>query len=731
MTKDPLGRRLLTIFIGELEEQVRVMNTALLALEKGPGDSENLKTLFRVAHTLKGAARAAGVPQVEQACHAIETLLAEARDGDLILGSKEFTQLFSAADALADAGRRLKANEELPDAPILGFGFRARRRRSKTDRKEVPEKRAPAAAVAAARVDHSVKVEAEDLDGLVAVTGQLLMASGAVSNRPADVQALHEFAVRWAAEWGRVGRRLRLTLEKSGGIPALLHVVNGMGDNVQRLLRETTRLANGAREEARVLAQVTDALAVGVRRLRLQPVSEACEALPRAVRDVASTARKEVDLAILTGDARADRAVVSGLREALLHLVRNAVDHGIESPTERVRLGKSRRGKITVAAEIRGDRLTVSVADDGAGLNASQIRAVLARKGLSVPKRDDELAWVLFSGGLSTRKDVTAISGRGVGLDLVRAAVDRIRGIVTVTWTPGHGTTFTLECPPALATIPALLARVGSQVVAIPTSEVERLARVRPEEVNLVEGRSVLAAPPGPPVPMVTLAQLLPPLVGRPATGPLSVILLRVGERRLAVVVDELLAEQEIVLQPVWRGRQALPSVGGAAILGGGQVVIALDAPAVIAAGLKGDSAGGLVAGGEERKVGKGKRKILVADDSITTRALEQSILEAAGYEVTTAVDGADAWKALHDRGCDLVVADVEMPRMDGFALCEAIRGSKRFRDLPVVLVTALETPENRLRGLEAGADAYVSKSTFDQKHLLNTISQLLGVEST
>ncbi|MBI4542395.1 MAG: response regulator [Gemmatimonadetes bacterium] len=736
MNKDQLAARLLGTFVGEIEEQVRAMNADVLALEADPADAERLKSLFRVAHTLKGAARAAAVAPVEQVCHSLETLLAEARDGKLTLGPEEFTLLFSAADALGDAGKRLKAGRDLAGSPLAALRDRLRRREAGTEREAPPppgssppslppsgERRNEP--VRGEQGNGQVRVEAEKLDALLAATGQLLVSSSRVSSRPAELEALHDFAARWAAEWPRTGRRLRLALERSGEPPGLIQAVNGTEENLRHLLHDSGRLAAGGAEDARVLSQATDQVADRVRRLRMRPFAEACEALPRAVRDLAITADKEVELGLTGGEVQVDRAVLDGLREALLHLVRNAVDHGIEPPAEREQAHKPRRGKVSVAAALRGDRLTVTVADDGAGLNVAAIRAQLARRGLPLPSDERELARSLFEGGLSTRGEVTATSGRGVGLDIVRAALERVRGSAAVAWAAGRGTTFTLECPPTLATIRALLAAVGPQILAVPTTHVERLLRLRPEEIKHAEGRDVIATP-GAPVPLVALARLLPPLVERPVAGPLAVVLLRVGERRLAVAVDELLAEQEVVLRPVGRGRQPLPHVSGAAILGTGRVALVLDPVAVLSAGL-GLGAGPGLTMAEAKPAGPARRRILVVDDSITTRTLEQSILEAAGYDVLTAVDGADAWKVLQERGCDLVVADIEMPRMDGFALCEAIRGSKRFKELPVVLVTALETPEHRARGLEVGADAYIGKSSFDQQNLLDTIGQLLG----
>jgi len=335
-----------------------------------------------------------------------------------------------------------------------------------------------------------------------------------------------------------------------------------------------------------------------------------------------------------------------------------------------------------------------------------------------------DIAAALFGGGLSTTAEATTVSGRGVGLDAVRAAVEAIRGSVSLTWIPDRGTTFTLVCPPTLATLHVVLVRVGGQCLAVPTMHVERLLRVRPDDIRHADGRQVITTN-RTPIPVVALARLLPPLTSPPAAGVVTVVVLRAGEEQLAVAVDTLVTEQEIVLRPLATG-QPLPCVSGAAILGSGEVALVVNPGGLIAAARAiGTEAALRVV--DRAPAEQARPRVLVVDDSITTRTLEHSILVAAGYDVRTAVDGADAWKALQEHGCDIVVADVEMPRMDGFTLCEAIRTSKRLKALPVVLVTALETPQHRERGLAVGADAYIGKSAFDQQHLLDTIRQLVG----
>lgn len=731
MNKEQLAARLLTTFLGELDEQVRVMNADLLALEAAPTDAERLKSLFRVAHTLKGAARSAGVPLIEQACHHLETRLAQARDGKLTLTQSDFPLLFHSADALSEAGQRIRSGRSLDGSSIASVANLLKdtgERRSTTRAIVRPEPPAPTPAPQPSpeRGSDQVRVEAVKLDALLAASAQLMVARDRLAAQREAFEALHQFADRLVTEWTRTDHRTRLALERFGVSPALLHAVGGMRENLRRLSSESGRLAATVAADERNLNQATDEVVIRVRQLRMRPFAEACEALPRVTRDIATAAGKEVDLEVQGGATEVDRSVLDGLREALTHLTRNAIDHGIEPPEKRAAAGKSRRGVVTLTATLYRDRLTVTVSDDGAGLDLEAIRTQLRQRSTPIPEDAGELARAIFQGGLSTRGEATAVSGRGVGLDVVRTAVQRIRGTVDVSSVPGRGTTFTIECPPTLAAIRVLLATLGSQPVAIPILSVERLLRIGPEAVRRAEGRDVILTDETP-VPLVALARLLPPLVDRPPAGPLTVILLRAADgRRLGVVVDELLGEQEVVLRPLKSGSRQLPHVGGAAILGMGRVALVLNPGSIVAAGLESGGESGAAVGLGQGPT-RGRKRLLLVDDSITTRALEQSILESAGYDVITAVDGADGFRLLQEQGCDLVVSDIEMPRMDGFALCQAIRANKRFKELPIVLVTALETAEHRARGLEVGANAYIGKSSFDQTNLLETLHQLVG----
>jgi two-component system chemotaxis sensor kinase CheA len=300
-----------------------------------------------------------------------------------------------------------------------------------------------------------------------------------------------------------------------------------------------------------------------------------------------------------------------------------------------------------------------------------------------------------------------------------------VRGSVDVEWVKGGGTVFTLEAPLTLATVRVILARVGDTNVAIPSAFIERLMRVAPDALRVVEGRLAIETGSAPALVASVASVLGPPLVDRPVDGPVHLALVRAGDRRVALRVDALLEDVEVVVRPIRaHGRVAVPHVSGAALLSSGAVALVLNVTAATttALGLAGDRP--IFAAKSE---GVTRKRVLVVDDSITTRTLESSVLEAAGYDVITGVDGADGWRVLQERGADLVVTDVEMPRMDGLQLCAAIRASSRFREMPVILVTALESAEHRARGLEVGADAYLGKSSFEQQSLLNTVHELLG----
>jgi len=701
VTQPDIGARLRAMFAEELDDQLRVANASLIALEKSPSNGDELRSLFRVMHTLKGAARAAGMPEIEQLCHRLEALLASARDSGRDLTADELATLFSGVDKLSADAADLRGSEVVPEevAP-----------QTSDQPPDVPR-------------DAAIRIGQERVNELFGVTNRLVTAVARAETQPEAIEALHETANRATNVW----RRLRHELQtRSENERSLTRDIAALDDALAAIRRSSASLLGESLQSQRDLQRLATEASLGVRALRLRPFSDATEDLPRLVRDVAAATGKDVRIETHGDDVQADRVVLAQLRDALMHLVRNAIDHGIETPDVRKGRGKDPQGLIEVNAGLIGDRVVVTVRDDGAGIDAASIRRQLASRGESVPADDRAVARRLFLGGVSTRTAATDISGRGVGLDAVRAAADAVRGSVDVDWVKGVGTTFWLDAPLTMATVRTVLARVGKATVAIPSAYVERLMRVSSESLLTVDGRIAVETG-GAPAFVASVAGVLgPPLIDHPIDGPTPLALVRVGERRVALRVDEMLEEDEVVVRPIRaHGREAVPHISGAALLPQGSVALVLNVTSVLASAYAGTGGSSSIA--EKRDATEKRKRVLVVDDSITTRTLEASVLEAAGYEVGTAVDGADAWRSLQERGADLVVSDVEMPRMDGLQLCETIRASQRFRNLPVILVTALETAEHRARGLEVGADAYLAKSSFDQEGLLTTIRDLLG----
>ena len=712
-----LPERLLGIFLGELDDQLVVMNADILALESHPRDTARLRSLFRVAHTLKGAATAVGVHRVAEICHSLETMLADVRDHGLALGPEQFRELFAAADSLAEVGRQLRGSPApVATEPSPGEPFHP------VETVEMPE----TARSEAEPVRDYLRIDPETLDAVLASVEQILVAIDGVVARAQQASAVSEMARGLASRESRRREHHRHPLVPSAPADASVERPRDGVDRLRRLADLATRLASDAAADGRTLVAAGATLATQARMLRMRPFAEACEALPRVVRDLSRAVGKDVRLNIAGGDVMADRIVLDGLREAIVHLVRNAIDHGIEAPEVRVAARKPKEATVTVAASVSGDSIVVTVEDDGAGLDVPGIRASLQRLGREVPASDTEAVNALFQGGVSTRTEATSISGRGVGLDLVRDAVARIHGMVNVSWIEGGGTTFTLQSPLTLASIRAMLVKVGTETVALPTTYIERVRRISPDQLRRAEGSDVLieANGDGAPVRLASLARLLgPPLSARPLEHDGKCIVLNAHGRRLAVLVDDLIAEQPVIVRSLDGVRASLPHLSGVAILSGGRIALVANVTELLARAA--DAPSTVTIAGHGDRADTRRRRVLVVDDSITTRMLEQSVLEAAGYEVRTAVDGLDALELLADNTWDLVVSDVEMPRMDGFGLCAAIRSNPRLAQTRVILVTALEKEEHRAKGLEVGADAYLGKSSFDQRALLETIEQL------
>ncbi len=768
---DDLHRRLMATFVEEVAEHVASINRGVLQLETGQADQreETVTRLFRAAHSLKGAARAVDVQPLEEVCHRLEDIFTVLRDSSGPLGPEVASRILAAADSIASAGELLRQQEPIPAdyfrealdsltvAPDDDGAVAPQpppdpdpdpdpdpARHPAPDPARHPVLTPPAAAVedepphaapARSRLTPTVRVDEEKLDGLMAEVGELLIARQRMEARPEQLDAILESLSQARVDFHAFEGTLQHLVHHDGADPLLRRSAR-LKEQLQQTVAQTavslrtleSRLTAFQRlltEDIHRVNSSGQSLQENIHRVRMVAFSEGCAHLERAVRDVAQATGKQVRFELQGGETELDRTVVQGLRDPLLHLIRNAVDHGLETPAERQAAGKPEAGRLCVSAVLRGSQVDITVADDGRGLDRKAIARKRAESGLPPARDDQELFRSIFLPGFSTAAIITDVSGRGVGMDVVKAQLESLHGTLDLRSEPGLGTRFSLCVPLTLTTISAVFVRTHGAAFAVPTTNVSRLIRFRADAVRSLDGQPVLSLN-NAPTPIAELGALLrlPEAAAGRKPPQRTAVVLTTGDRELIVAVDELIGESDAVTKSLGRQVRRLRHISGATILNSGEVALVLNVTTLMGTGDVADLSWTEEATGPESATGPAR--ILVADDSVTTRSLLRSILEAAGFDVTAAVDGTDAWQRLQTSEFDILVSDVDMPGLDGFQLTEKIRACPDLRSLPVILVTSRDTEKDKARGVQVGADAYLVKSSFQQSGILDAVEQLL-----
>ncbi|MHB1188354.1 hybrid sensor histidine kinase/response regulator [Thiobacillus sp.] len=761
---DELLKKLLATFRVEADEHLQAMASGLLALEKTPPaerQAEIVETIFREAHSLKGAARAVNLMEIESVCQALESVFAALKGKRLAVSPPLLDLLQQAVDALGGllAPGAVHSRSRSPavaalmrrlDDAATGTPFAS----------EIPHAaETPAAALpdapptaAAGPPPHApdlaadtVRISTAKLDAVMRQVEELLSPRLAAGQRARELRETVAALVAWRKERARIQPALRLverayartlkdtcSARERQALPLLLEYLDAEPLNLKTLEDRLARLTRAAEHDRRTLSGMSDGLLHDVKEMQLLPFASLLDPFPRFARELARGQGKEVELALHGGEIEIDRRILEAMKDPLIHLLRNAIDHGIEPPAVRADQRKPARGTITLTVSLQdGGKVEVRVADDGAGIDASGMKAAAGRLGLvsgeEAERLDEAAAQALaFQSGVTTSPLITDLSGRGLGLAIVREKVERLGGSITLESQPGAGTAFRIVLPLTLATFRGILVRAGEQLCVIPAARVERVTRVAGPDIQTVENRETIPLD-GQAVALVWLGDVLE-LPRREAAEPAGggpAVVLGSDLGRVAFRVDAILGEQEVLVKTLGPQLARVRNVAGASVLGTGQVVPVLNVPDLLKSAVKQATAprAPIAAG----KPGAAEKpSILVVEDSITSRALLKHILESADYAVATAVDGIDAYTALKTGTFDLVVSDVEMPRMDGFDLTARIRADKQLAELPVVLVTALGSREHRERGIDVGANAYIVKSSFDQSNLLDVIRRLL-----
>jgi two-component system, chemotaxis family, sensor kinase CheA len=733
-------------FRDETAENIRILNEGLMALETAgegvPERREYIDAIFRAMHTIKGSARLLGFEDIGRISHTCEHILGAVREGRRELDQALADDLLRGGDAILELinaiveGRPAEVDVE---ALTLKLG--------RGSRKEAPESGAapaepaaspppaePAASGSAARparasVRQTIRVRVDRLDRLLNLAGELAVGRQTQIAHLQTLEALQSMLAqqeRLLVALESELQRLRFSPTQREALDRHINGVLNVGEHAGRLVKtQVERFGQHASHSG----QLIENLEQEVMAARLLPISMLFTNLPRAIRELMRDTGKEVNLALLGETTELDRKVIEALNDPLLHMIRNAVDHGIESPDERAAIGKPRQGTLEVSARSFGAFAHVTISDDGRGMHPQQLREAAIRKNLLSHEAaqvltDQEALELIFLPGFSTARMITDISGRGVGMDVVRTNLNEIGGHVQVDSQPGIGTTITLVLPLTLVTTRVLLVEVGEHLFALPASGCRGSVWAYPNKVRAIEGRAMLSYE-GHLAPLLRLADLLD-VAGAPAfpsRNRTPTVIVGTIQRPLALLIDRLVDEREVVVKPLGPLLEQQRRFSGAIQLGDGRLVLLLN-PAILA-----QTARGMVLSrpSQSYRAAERRSRLLVADDSFTTRELIRSILQSAGYDVTTAVDGLDALDKLRAAPYDLVVSDIEMPRADGFQLTSQIRADAGLSDIPVVIITSLASETHRRRGLEVGAQAYIVKSQFDQGNLLETVRQLLG----
>lgn len=741
---------MLEIFRVEVENQTAVLNQNLLELERVPTSAQRLEALMRAAHSLKGAAQIVQLPVVSRLAHALEDCFVAAQRGEITIGRKEMDVLLRGVDFFAKLSQTpeselvswetdqavevegfvvalralIAGGAATPAAPPMGNVS------AETDSAVQKTKSLLPAAPGIAEVSSGIlRVSSETVDRLLGLAGESLVESRRLQPFAVSMQRLK----RLQAELSEALDALRETMaeihtsarvdaqlaELSARVAACRRYLAGRIEELDVFDRQAARLSNRLYQETL--------------QVRMCPFGDGVKRFPRMVRDLARSLDKNVRLEISGEQTQVDREILERLDAPLTHLLRNALDHGCEAPDERQRRNKPVEAVVKLEARHSAGMLQVDVIDDGRGIEVEELRGIVTQKQLVVSEvaerlTEAELMEFLFLPGFSTKADVTEMSGRGVGLDVVREMVKAVHGKIRVSAQPGSGTRFQLLLPLSLAVLRALLVQVADEPYALPLAQIFQTVKLPPSALQVSGGRRFFDYQ-GEQVGLVMTRMILGRTETVSAAGDLTVVILGDRGRRFGLVVEKLLGEQELVVQPLDARLGKIRDVSAAATLEDGSPVLILDVEDLVLSVEKHLLGEASESAGQTKVAAAGRRttRVLVVDDSITVRELQRKVLTEHGYEVVVAVDGMDAWNNLRSSQFDVVVSDVDMPRMDGLELVARIKNDTRLRSLPVVLLSHKEREEDRLRGLAAGAHEYLPKSGYQEEKLLQLLKKVLS----
>jgi two-component system chemotaxis sensor kinase CheA len=690
-------------FVEEARDRLKSLGNAIVRLEAEPQSAEIIAEVFRDAHSLKGSAQMLGFVDISHIAHQLEDLFVAAKRDVRVIDGRAIDLVFRSLDLIAARVEELASGKTAPGAaPDVAPASETPAPRPR---------RRPAGG-------QSLRVAIEKLDSLTHLAPEMVIQSLKASERHTELRRV-EFSIARLRDRVREARLAPSTRNRAAELGEYADTL----DSITRRMRSL--VTNFSDDQAR-LTLITEELRQHVIDLTMLPVGTVFDTFPRAVRDLSRSFDKDVELTMTGRETELEKRVIEKIADPLVHLVRNAIDHGLESPDDRKRAGKPPAGTLLIAAEQHGNRCHITVRDDGRGIDPATLRAAAIRKAMASAAELDQwtnerLFNLIFEPGFSTRTETTDVSGRGVGMDVVRVVTDSLGGAVRVQSELGRGTTVVLDLPLSLALLRVVLIEVNGEITAIPTSAIRRILHgaagtMQHGQVAEVEGESI---------PIVALTALLGQPASGAATAGATALIVETRDGRLAVTVDAVLEEQELVFQELRGPLGDQLMIAGAALLGNGEIVPILDMQALhhrVA-----QSGGAEIAITARPSPPRQSSGVLVVEDSLVAAEMHRGILAGAGYHVEIAHDGVEALEMLRGRQWDLVITDVDMPNMNGVELTAHLRADPRLRRLPVIIVSSRDSGDHRRTGFDAGADAYLAKGEFDQNEILALVHRFIA----
>jgi len=754
-------KRLLETFRIEAEEHIQTLTSGLIKLEKGVSadeQSEIVELIYREAHSLKGSARAVDIIPIETVCHGMENIFREFKHTGVVASEMVYDIMHKAIDVIAkimETGEQVDVNDIVNELQLIHEGNFERKPSVELNKKPVkkperlliPTKKVQKTKEKTDKKETFTQVAKEKIKTIKEVSSSSIrISSTKIDNILLEGEEfifLKQALKRFGSEFSESKKMVNSMIQQETILKKINDNMQNLNhsdiENFQKYMKNNENFLKNLdsllsdslkniHNNQRSFSLMIDAHLESIKSIMMLPFSTLLDVFPKMVRDISKEKNKKINLSIVGGDIEIDKRILEKMKNPLVHIVRNGLDHGIESPEERLKNNKPEKGNLSITVyQEESDKVKISVKDDGCGINIEKIKdkaidLKLFTKNEINKLTEKELISLIFRSEFSTSSIITDLSGRGLGLAILKEKVENLSGTIDINSQKGIGTEFIITLPLTLSTFRGILVKSGGQKFIIPTINVVKVLREHKDSLKTVENNKTLKFD-NEIVSIVSLSDILAIPAEKNDNSIIKIIILETSDEKVAFIVEDILFEEEVLVKDMGSQLIKVTNISGATVLGSGEVVLVLNTSGLIHTAI---NTQGQITEALPKGESSSSKDILVAEDSITSRMLLKNILESVGYSVTTAVDGAEAWRIIREQPFDAIISDLEMPRMNGFELTEKIKSDPTFENIPVILVTALETREDKEKGIDAGADAYIIKSSFDQSNLLGALQKLI-----